>query len=292
VHQKRRLTLNATALVLGVAMIACSVLSPSVAEASGNARLRVDVGGTSGSECLPDRGDVLLAGSQGEIVLQVYGEKSDKIEYRGLPSGPPGGLVMTAWLKVGTSDDTVGSAALIKKLGPQFYVTFNQIIADSGYQQVHKISEQAKRPQYHFLITLPSDCAGRKLCVKAAIDDSQFGRIEGTGCTEIVAPCSKRDRDQVKSSYIKFAFDSQNYDRAIQLTDSLLQTDWRFLWGLMEAGMAARASGRFDRAIAYLDSSYSYFGSPEVGYPLHSPQAEQEYQRQRADLIRLRDQRH
>jgi hypothetical protein len=251
-------------------------------------RLDIDFGGYSGSECHANNKNLQIAGSQSEIVVRVSSFNSD-FAYRGLPVAP-NGLVFSAT----TRPFSVSSNGLVyfpvDRLQPRFYVTFHQALNDSNAQSGVQLSPRSRSPEYHFLITLPEDLAGRTLSVHAELNDPEFGHLEGDAFLDIVAPCSQRDRDQVAGSYIKFAFDRQDYSLAISLTDSLLQTGW--CWGnaLIYSMDAAAAQKDYDRDLHYLDVFFSTYKTVPFASPFDSARAQTDYQQQREHILNLRNQ--
>jgi hypothetical protein len=283
--------IRATSLDCSLLAIAAVVLSLILPAQSVFARawLKVCFEGYSGSECKTQMHDAQLAGSQSDIVLNVRDESFNP-SYRGLPSGPPAGLILTVGLRSSRSDSFVPSPILLQRIHPEFYITNQQVRNDSDFQAGYEIGENNMRPSYHFLITIPSDIAGNDLCISAALDDPVFGHLEASCCNPIVAPCTAEDGNQVLGTYVCFAYKSGNPARAVALTDSLMATGWHWWTALIWAQISAQHIGRYDRALAYLDLLYTTYGRVTPDGPLDSTREAREYQITRTYLARMVDQ--
>jgi hypothetical protein len=265
-----------------------AICSLSLMNANAQARLKVGFGGSAGSECTSD--EFLLAGSQYEIVISIV-NRSDTT-YRGLSLSPPEGLVLMAGLRTAEADTFIGSTEFLQNLHPKFFISRTQVRLDSNFRNGYRLDEWNRRPTYLFLIVIPEDLAGQTLCIHAAFDDSLYGHMEGSFCRSLVAPCSDGDRNKALGSYIIFAYESLNNTRAVELTDSLLQTGWRDWTALMFAPNAARELVRYDRALEYLDILYNTYGRVTPTGPRIPAREEETYQQMRTNLIELRDQQH
>ena len=263
-----------------LALILATALLLTNAYAQGKAELNVDFGGYGGSECHKRTGGLQIAGSQADIVL-IIRSWPKVLPYRGLPTEPDR-LVFTATVEPSGSERANPVSYPLDRLHPQFYLSFHQLRADSAFMLTGRILES--RPEYHFLITLPEDLAGKVLHLEAALDDPDYGPLHGTGSVNIVAPCLSRDREQVAGSYVMFAFNSRNYLRAMALTDSLLATGWRLANGLLNGMMAAAAYPDFDRNLRYLDIYYKTYGTVPFG-DTDPDRAHESYQTLRASIL-------
>ena len=287
--------------LLSAAFVTIAACFAYAVAADSMARLKIDFGGVAGSEC-HGRESVQLAGSQAELVLEII-DHSRNYVYRGLQSSPPASLVLTAGIKtfepgekeiswILRPNSFSRSTALMQRLQPQFFNSRMQVFEDAMFHKGVDISDDYKRPVYKFLITLPEDLAGRMLCVHASLDDTQYGRLEGSTCQKIVSPCSPTDRGQMLGSYVYLAEESGNCQRAITLADSLIQTGWRWDLGIQSAMSAAQDLHLYDKALKYLDILYLTYGRvPPV--ELEQGNAEtvaQNYQRLRNEIVAKRDQ--
>ncbi|MFZ5433221.1 MAG: hypothetical protein ACOZB3_05535 [Calditrichota bacterium] len=283
--------LNARILISIFALIG-STHGDAIAGAPTHPRMFIEIAGHVGSDCYPDQ-DVLLTGSQGQIVVRiVYDEDSTTSPWS--PSGPLEGLTLTAGLRSLKPDEKAAawqlepdnypeSPALIDRLHPEFYITHFQALAISHLGK-NTDNSLHKYPEYHYLITFPEDLAEQLLCVTGILDHPLYGHLEASNCARIGAPCSKDDVNRVLGTYVGFAFESQNFQRAITLADSLLATGWHSWLGLKYASFAAFEIGRFDRELEYFDLLYVNYGRVSWG-PSNPAHAERDYKAMRATII-------
>jgi len=281
-------TLARLFIIVGIALSSIVCAAP---------HLTVAISGIAGSDCYRQRHDVKLAGSQCEIVLTII-PGTESVTYHGLPTDPSANLTLSAGLRP-EQEETPSSKldrfrdqenvpfqqGVLERLDPYFYVTGTQVWRDEAYQKTGFIFQEYRKPQYHFLITIPDDFAGQLLCVQAVLDDPVYGHLEGFDCARIVAPCSEGDRNHVSGTYIYFAHASRNYERAITLTDSLLSTGWLWPQGIQNALYSARALGQWDQALKYLDLFYSTYGRISSDGPLDPARETQTYQHAREELL-------
>jgi hypothetical protein len=280
-----KLPITTTGLAtISVSMAALLVVLLGV-NAHAATRLVVAFGGYSGSSCVHDRYDIMLAGSEAEIVLKVM-EGPEHGGYQGLPDGPPEGLKFRASLGSVRGDTSTASPRLLEQIHPTFYVSVFQELIEGGFKASGRVSESNASPEYHFLIDVPEALAAQHLCISVDLDDPRFGRLHGFACTPVVAPCNSEDRNTMLASYVAMAFDSRNYQLAAGLADSLLSTGWRSELGLEKGRSAARRLHLYDQELRFLDAQYGAYGTVSPGMTRTAEQNKLEYERERAKIVK------
>jgi hypothetical protein len=274
---------------LSAMVILLSLTIISDAAMAANVRLKVELGGFAGGKCSNERYESVLAGAQSEIILIVNNlDQADP--YRGLPSGPPPGLVLSASLTRSSRQAEGNTQALLDRIHPEFFVSLYQVGTQRAYEATGQILAHRTAPEYHFLISIPPDLAGQTLCIHATIVDSAYGQLSGHDCAAILAPCCAEDRVQVAASWVTYAYKSQQFERVVALTDSLLATGWRSPEAILHAQYAAHEIHRYDRELLYLDALFTTYGCVLPGGPASGSAAREIYEEQRRKISELRDQ--
>ncbi len=283
---------NARILISIFAIIVSAHLSGAVFARDGF-RLRVGIAGFVGSECGPEH-DVQIAGSRCEIVVTII-PKSDNNDRNWRPTGPLEGLTFTTGLRSMQPDEKRAlwrldpdnfqeMPELINRLHPEFYISRHQTLLFS-VPHVKRPDDPFRRPQYRYLITIPEDLAGQMLCITCVLDNPTYGHLEASDCVRIVAPCSINDVNQAKGTHVRFAYNSGDSRRALELADSLFQTGWQWWPGFESAKYAAHDLELYDRELEYLDLMYTIYERASWLGPKNPEADERIYCMMRDDII-------
>jgi hypothetical protein len=250
-------------------MIVC-LLTIYFSNAHAVGTLSVGFAGPTGSSCQQTTNFDLIVGSAVRIVVAI--NDPDR-EYHGLKDTPPSGLQLEFCLKRELSDPFVASSEIYERLSPQYYVTTRQKeVAERWLNGIapHRLDKIEK---YHYLIEIPEDFAGQVLCIRAQLNNAEYGMLntleEARGetnvkCVNVVEPCSDEDRGFAAATFIRFADDAGYFERAIQIGDSLVATGWADKWGFMWVRQSAIKVNRWTTALEYLDRLYNIYGMTEV----------------------------
>lgn len=238
-------------------------------------RLKVEIAGYLGSDC-PDTGqDILLAGSQAEVVVQVIDPAQTRYT---LPTdSAPDNLQLFAGAASHYDENIAYNSIVLRQINPINYSNRAQKKADSlsGYER--QTTWNSEKPTLRYLISIPESFGEQWLCVRAEYEYLNAGLLSATDCVQIVSPCTLNDSNNVIGTYVCFAFKSGNLGRAVTLTDSLLKTGWRSWNALTWSWIAAKDIGQYDKSLEFLDVLYTTYGRVSPIGPIDSEKAQIDY---------------
>jgi hypothetical protein len=130
------------------------------------------------------------------------------------------------------------------------------------------------------------------LLLRAVYENSSGTRYSNVaGPLNIVAPCNDDDHARIVSSELWAAYSALDYDRAIQIADSLDALSLPNANGWYYAMLSARNSKRFEKQLLYFDKLFADFGVTYVRTnAAHVPRREQsaELREKDAELYSIR----
>jgi len=260
--------------------------------------LSVERGNYPGSECLDEseRQNAFMVGMIGTLVITIDYPDSITLPYRGVQdwTWPQGMMIEAAISDGGATSHFQPSAEVFNRLNLMYFVLRYSADRDSLWRFAGIEPPQSKmftEPKFWFHLDLAGEWAGKYLCMRAHYVHPAYGDITSeVKCFNVSAPCSKADSALALRSNIVSAGDARDYARALALTDSLLATGWTDRIALRYARSFARAVGRFDDELRYMDIQFERYGNigydgGEEVYPVTAGSREA-YEGRRQELLR------
>lgn len=147
-----------------------------------------------------------------------------------------------------------------------------------------------------FSLLIPSDLIGHTVTFRARCTKSKVETVSASDWQiRVIAACDRMDSSRIVASYIYLAWQIQDYNRAVELADSMMYNDLSDVSAWKWAMSAADHLQRPDRHIFYLDHCYNDFGVTWVPggatLPLdrggtRDPMKQESYERKRNELLR------
>lgn len=242
-----------------------------------------------------------LAGSMADLWIRVSGPIADTTVLPGLGTTDDPALTIEAGYVPSDSEiiklarsmqfvplrDFLPSPSLTEDLRFTPYRSRRQYRADSLLKSGADITAYADAfHEAHFTFTLPEVAVGRNLWLRVTYITPDGRAITSTqsSVVSVEAPCSVQDLAIVLGSHIYLSVIRYDYIGAIALADTMIQRGWSHLTGLEAARIAASIAGRYDKAIQFLDYTFTktgQVGESTTGVPADSATARQEYERLR-----------
>jgi hypothetical protein len=259
-------------------------------------RIEISIGGISGSTCESSRETVITTGSLALIIVTVLPEpRPAKLPFQGFPETKPSWLTLEVGYVQENERLFTASQELLGLLNPTYFLNEAQLVYNEAWKQGDDLKEIAKQPDYCFLIEIPAALAGAIVCARASLIDPPYGPLVENkyedilrpliDSVKILAPCSDADVSRALASQIKFSRFSGNFERAVQLADSLIDTGRRV--GLQDALTSAILAKNYQAALRFLDLAYETNGTvvPRQGGALRSVDQEKRAYRERREII-------
>jgi hypothetical protein len=248
-------------------------------------RLRMVVSGDDNAWHCPPTGSV--AGGTELLRVDIHGLNG--FYYPSLDEGWPQGLTLEA----GRMADTV----FVPDPEMRRLLNFTRHIDRDTQIQEGKARENGKMPEnqsllgvtFYFSMTIPETYIGERIYFRAGYDSEETGHLGVWTSTNVIAPCDEKARQLAQGSYVTIADGSGNFERAVQIADSLVALGWRDPSGLGWAAESAKQLNRPEAELRFMDLNYEAngrFGPFQFGTDVAERQAvTQQYQARRQELL-------
>ncbi len=223
---------------------------------------------TWGGSCEPGWQNI-IAGCN--LVLTLYND-TDKSE-QPLEPGWPEGYTVEAALDFRNGEVYIPTPGLIDRLEPTHYISMVNRTYESGmlHSPEQGIDHEAVNAK-SFAMHIPPELIGHTLTFRGQYNHRGHDIVSATTRSiEVIAPCDEFDQAKIVSSWIYVASQSLDYDRAIQLADSMLESGLTDLEGWHFAKVAAQGSGRIDKYMNYLERMWEDFGRVDTNFGTGEP---------------------
>ncbi|MCL4304693.1 hypothetical protein KJZ99_02160 [bacterium] len=261
-------------------LMLCLMFSISVSFA--DTRVDIQVGGVSSSSCPESRASGILAGSIATIAVTVIPANASNEEVQGdEKNNSPDWINLEFSYSSEQGTEFTPSSELYNTLNPQYFV------------KKSSASYAFEKWIYFYDIRIPESFAEREFCVRAVINQPPFSKLierrsmpsEPTRCVSVSGICSDEDRNNMLYSYVWAAKNAGDYERAVELADSLVESGWRSDIGLSVAITAASALGNYETCLRFMDIMYQTYGYIDISEGPPVPLSLDRYNKRRVNLL-------
>jgi hypothetical protein len=215
-----------------------------------------------GGSCEPEFLN-LLAGSSFGISLR---NSEDQPRTR-LRNGWPEGYSLEATLDLTANQTFKPVPGLAEQLRPVTYHDRGNVENDSALAENADWMRLQALNRKHFMLHIPRDLIGHTLAIRAHYVRNGVDLYSNACQTlKIIALCNVDDSARVMASLIYEAWDELNYERAIELSDSMLSIGWSDAGAWDIAMSSADRLGLYERELVYLERMFTDFRCTDVRF--------------------------
>ncbi len=246
----------------------------------------LSIGYDSGWECNPP--GCIVGGREG-IRVRVFGLSTPY--YTSLNKEWPPEITIEA----GHTNDKqfVPDNVLLELLELSRMIEFKDKEWDSIAQANNEISERQRIDGvcYKFVMSIPEQYAGQLISLRVTYDSPATGQLIFIYPMQFIAPCDEKTKQITQASFVKEAYFKGDYDKAVEIADSLVALGWQNPEGLGWAIISAKRANRYEDALHLMDLDFEANGRITVFSYDSGPTERQfqleNYQRERQEVLEM-----
>lgn len=183
------------------------------------------------------------------------------------------------------------------QLRVSYVISLLNLTLDQMQKQGAGHVDLTQRNSKQFVVYIPTEFAGHSLSYRVRYDGN--GVVKESAVSpplEISSPCNEYDQARIISSEVFVSFKISNYEHAIDLADSMINSRLSDPGGFYYAYKSALFAYRYDKAMVYFDKLWTDYGilsltsgsSSPVAYNPNGERSDEEAQIFRATIDNLR----